>query len=53
LRNVGVFIRENNNPTFLKPSHSSYLSAYEDGTGCFETSAYKIWTPGNYTEESI
>jgi hypothetical protein len=21
-----------NNPTFLNPSHSSYLSAYEDGT---------------------
>jgi hypothetical protein len=53
LRNVGVFIRENNNPTFLKPSHSSYLSAYEDGTGCFETSAYKISTPGNYPKESI
>jgi hypothetical protein len=22
-------------------------------TGCFETSAYKIQTPGNYPEESI
>jgi len=32
---------------------SSYLSAYEDGTGCSETSAYKIQTPGNYPEESI
>ena len=37
----------------LKPSHSSYLSAYEDGTQCSETSAYKIQTPGNYPEESI
>jgi len=31
----------------------SYLSAYEDGTECSETSAYKIQTPGNYPEESI
>jgi len=37
----------------LKPSHSSYLSAYEDGTECSTTSAYKIQTPGNYPEESI
>jgi hypothetical protein len=35
------------------PSHSSYLPAYEDGTECSETSAYKIHTPGNYPEESI
>jgi hypothetical protein len=27
--------------------------AYEDGTVCFETSAYKIQTPGNYPEENI
>ena len=27
--------------------------AYEDGTGCSETSAYKIQTPGNNPEESI
>jgi len=33
--------------------YSSYLSAYEDGTECSETSAYKIRTPGNYKEESI
>ena len=39
-------------PNILKPSHSSYLSAYEDGTECSETSAYKIQTPGNYPEES-
>jgi hypothetical protein len=37
----------------LKPSHSSYLSAYEDGTEYSETSAYKIQTPWNYPEESI
>jgi len=28
-------------------------SAYEDGTECSETSAYKFQTPGNYPEESI
>jgi len=32
---------------------SSYLSAYEDGTECSATSAYKIQTPVNYPEESI
>jgi hypothetical protein len=32
---------------------SSYLPAYEDGTECSETSAYKIKTPGNYPDESI
>jgi hypothetical protein len=30
-----------------------YLLAYEDGTECFETSAYKSQTPGNYPEENI
>jgi hypothetical protein len=29
----------------------STLPAYEDGTECSETSAYKIQTPGNYPEE--
>jgi hypothetical protein len=29
-----------------------YLLAYEDGTDCSETSAYKIQTPGNYPEEN-
>jgi hypothetical protein len=29
-----------------------HISAYEDGTNCSETSAYKIQTPGNYPEES-
>jgi len=65
LRNVGVFftgkglaqaIFEPNlfpykYPNILKPSHSSYLPAYEDGTECSETSAYKIQTLGNYPEE--
>ena len=32
--------------------HSSYLPAYEDGTGCSETSVYKIQPPGKYPEES-
>jgi hypothetical protein len=27
--------------------------AYEDGTECSETSAYKIQTPGNYPEENM
>ena len=33
--------------------YTSYLHAYEDGTECSETSAYKIQTPGNYSEERI
>jgi hypothetical protein len=37
----------------LKPSHSSYLSAYEDETECSETPAYKIQMLGDYPEESI
>jgi len=32
--------------------YTSYIPAYEDGTVCFEMSAYKIQTPGNYPEES-
>jgi hypothetical protein len=42
-----------NTLTIPKPSYSSYLPAYEDGTECSETSAYKIQTPGNYPEENI
>jgi len=43
-----------NTTTFLKPSSFyTQLPAYEDGTECSETSAYKIQTPGNYPEESI
>jgi hypothetical protein len=34
-------------------SDCSIFIAYEDGTECSETSAYKIQTPGNYPEESI
>jgi hypothetical protein len=30
-----------------------HLLAHEDGTECSETSAYKIETPGNCTEENI
>jgi hypothetical protein len=41
-------------PTFRNTlSPSSYLPAYEGGTECSETSAYKIQTPGNYPNESI
>jgi hypothetical protein len=32
---------------------SSYLPAYEDGTQCSETLAFKLQTPGNNPEESI
>ena len=31
----------------------SHLPAYEDGTECSETSAYKLQTPGNYPKERI
>ena len=31
----------------------THLPAYEDGTGCSETSAYKIKTPGNHPKERI
>ena len=30
-----------------------HLSAYEDGTECSETSAYKFQPPGNYPKENI
>jgi len=42
-----------NTPKFFKPSHSPYLPAYEDGTECSETLAYKIQMSGNYPEECI
>ena len=53
--NVRVFMREKvwlkpklfPYKYILKPSHSSYLSAYEDGTECSETSAYRIQAPEN------
>jgi len=31
----------------------AHLPAYEDGTECSETSAYKLQTPGNYPKESV
>jgi len=34
-------------------SFYSHLHAYEDGTECSETSAYKLQMPGNYPKESI
>jgi len=30
-----------------------HLPAYDDGTECSETSAYKIQTPANYPEENV
>jgi hypothetical protein len=42
-----------NTLTILNPSYSSYLTAYEDGTECSETSAYEIQTPRNNPEESL
>jgi hypothetical protein len=43
-----------NTPTFLTPVilHTSPPMKMED-MECYETSAYKIQTPGNYAEESI
>jgi hypothetical protein len=37
-----------NTPTFLKPSHPSYLSGYENGTERSEILTYKIQMPENY-----
>ena len=37
----------------IHSSFYSHLPAYEDGTECSETSAYKPQTPGSYTKESI
>jgi hypothetical protein len=34
-------------------SFYSHLPAYEDGTECSETSAFKLQTPGNYPKECI
>jgi DNA polymerase sigma len=40
-------------PNILKPSHTSYLPAYEDGTfTVFQTLALKLQTPVNNPEES-
>jgi hypothetical protein len=43
-------------PTFrntLFHIHSSYYTAYEDGTDCSETSTYKIQTPESHLKERI
>jgi hypothetical protein len=45
LRNIGVFILLDTQH-FSDLVHSSNLPAYEDGTDCFETSAYKFQTRG-------
>ena len=37
----------------LVHSTHTYLPMKMEQTGCSETSAYKIQTPGNYPEESI
>jgi hypothetical protein len=48
-----VFLRKC--PNTPKPSHSSHLPAYGDGTDRMfrNVGIYKIQTPGNYPEESI
>ena len=40
-------------PTFSTPVILHTYTAFEDGTECSETSAYKIQTPGNYPRESL
>jgi len=40
-------------PFLILVSFYAHLPAYEDGTKCSETSAYKIQAPGNYPKESI
>jgi hypothetical protein len=37
----------------LNAKYISYLHAYEDGTECSETLAFKLKTPVNHPEESI
>jgi len=39
-------------PKFRNTLFYLHRQAYEDGTQCSETSAYKIQTPGNYPEEN-
>jgi hypothetical protein len=54
---TSIAYKTSNNNTgisnILKLSHSSYLSAYEDGAKCSGTPAYKFLTLGNCPEESI
>jgi hypothetical protein len=51
------YFRVKSSPVWIPQLFSNlvilHLPAYEDGTGCSETSAYKIQTPGNYPEENI
>jgi hypothetical protein len=42
-----------NTLSHLHRRYEGYLSTYEDGTECSETSAYKIQMLGNDPEESI
>jgi hypothetical protein len=39
-------------PNNLNPGYSSYIPAYEGGTGCSETLVYKLQTPVNNPEET-
>jgi hypothetical protein len=66
VENVGVFLRETvwlrlffepnlfpyKYPNILNPSYTSYLLAYEDGTECSETLAFKLQTPVNHQEKA-
>jgi len=51
------YFRAKPSPVWIPQQFSNlvilHLLAYEDGTVCSETSAYKIQTPGNYPEENI
>ena len=51
------YLRAKPSPVWIPQLFSNlvilHLLAYEDGTECSETSAYKIQTPGNYPEENI
>jgi hypothetical protein len=40
-------------PNILNPIYTSYLPAYEDGTECSETMAFKLQTTVNRPEERI
>ena len=52
--NGSCYFKPNFSRIFLIPSSFySHLPAYEDGTECSETSAYKLQTPGKYPKGSI
>jgi len=48
-----VIPRRLRNAFLIPSSFYTHLPAYEDGTECSETSAYKLQTPGNYPIESV